>query len=175
MQKGETVFEKYQREKKNKRKERQRLKKRGRDGDSSSTNASAHHGNTGGLSRDKHSKDNASSLRREVASKEELELLMKSDSLEKGSNSGLKSQQLEDYDFNQIVKAEKRRKKRRKGKKGKAEPEIVDTFEVNTTDPRFSAMYDDSSFAIDPTHPKFRDTRSMKKILAEKDKKRGFN
>jgi hypothetical protein len=175
MQKGETVFEKYQREKKNKRKERQRLKKRGRDGDSSSTNASAHHGNTGGLSRDKHSKDNAGSLRREVASKEELELLMKSDSLEKGSNSGLKSQQLEDYDFNQIVKAEKRRKKRRKGKKGKAESEIVDTFEVNTTDPRFSAMYDDSSFAIDPTHPKFRDTRSMKKILAEKDKKRGFN
>jgi len=65
----------------------------------------------------------------------------------------------------------------RKGKKGKkgeddAQQQQQTKFDVNTTDNRFTAMYNDSSYAIDPTDPRYKKTDNMKKIMEEKASRR---
>ncbi|KAK9685949.1 pre-rRNA-processing protein esf1 [Basidiobolus ranarum] len=44
-------------------------------------------------------------------------------------------------------------KKEKKGKKGKKITEDTDKFEINVSDPRFTALHDSHHFAIDPTNP----------------------
>ena len=65
----------------------------------------------------------------------------------------------------------------RKGKKRKKGEDDVQQqqqtkFDVNTTDNRFTAMYNDSSYAIDPTDPRYKKTDNMKKIMEEKASRR---
>ena len=78
-----------------------------------------------------------------------------------------------------IIIVEKRRK--RKGKKGKKSKKGRDaleaaaqgqTFEVETQDPRFKALFESHEFAIDPTNPKFKGTDGMKALLEEGRTKR---
>ena len=77
-----------------------------------------------------------------------------------------------------ILKAEKLVKlkgkaAKRMAKKGVAEVEdLQDNYEMDTKDPRFSAIYEDSAFAIDPTNPRFKKTNAMDKVMEELRKRR---
>ena len=61
-------------------------------------------------------------------------------------------------------------KKRKRGKKmsKNSKKKEQSNFTIDTTDPRFAAMYNDSNYAIDPTDSKFIATENMKKILQKK-------
>jgi hypothetical protein len=54
--------------------------------------------------------------------------------------------------------AGKKRKRNRKSKKAEERDRVAELgpegFKVDVADPRFAAMYDEPSFAVDPTHPK---------------------
>lgn len=107
----------------------------------------------------------------------ELELLMIP---EKSSSKDT----IKHFDMQEIALAEKalRKAKNSKGKSklSKREKSALeamkreggDGFEVDVQDPRFGAVFDRSEFAIDPSHPKFKGTEGMKKILEEGRKKR---
>ncbi|KAH8696111.1 hypothetical protein BGW36DRAFT_321010 [Talaromyces proteolyticus] len=95
----------------------------------------------------------------------ELELLMVDD-----TSTGMKH-----FDMNEIEKAEKRaRKKGKKGKNKQTDEQAAgaDDFQMDTTDPRFTNLYDSHEFAIDPTNPKFKATSGMKALLEESRKRR---
>lgn len=107
----------------------------------------------------------------------ELELLMIP---EKSSNKDA----IKHFDMQEIALAEKalRKAKKSKGKSklSKREKSALETmkreggdgFEVDVQDPRFGAVFERSEYAIDPSHPKFKETEGMKKILEEGRKKR---
>lgn len=88
------------------------------------------------------------------------------------------------FDMQEIALAEKalRKAKKSKGKSklSKREKSALeamkgeggDGFEIDVQDPRFGAVFERSEFAIDPSHPKFKGTEGMKKILEEGRKKR---
>lgn len=88
------------------------------------------------------------------------------------------------FDMQEIALAEKalRKAKKSKGKSklSKREKSALeamkkeggDGFEVDVQDPRFGAVFERSEFAIDPSHPKFKGTEGMKKILDEGRRKR---
>lgn len=101
-----------------------------------------------------------------AAQRAELELLMVDD----------KETEMRHFDMNEIEKAEKKAKKRgKKHRKDKGDGEdqvAVDNFDVDTQDPRFARLYESHEFAIDPTDPKFKDTKGMKKLLEEGRKRR---
>ncbi|KAI9253507.1 hypothetical protein BDA99DRAFT_172498 [Phascolomyces articulosus] len=113
--------------------------------------------------KDKKNKKGKSKEEREEEAREkaELELLMGDN--EKG----------EGFDMRDVLKREKA--ERRKGKKNKKKmAELTgaqDDFEINVSDPRFSALHENHQFAIDPTSSQFKKTKSMKKLLdARQDK-----
>ncbi|CAG8673753.1 693_t:CDS:2 [Dentiscutata heterogama] len=66
------------------------------------------------------------------------------------------------FDMKEIIKNEKKKRKR-KNKKDFQE----DTFDINVNDPRFAALHESHHFAIDPTNPQFKKTKSMSKLLEE--------
>lgn len=88
------------------------------------------------------------------------------------------------FDMQEIALAEKalRKAKNSKGKSklSKREKSALeamkreggDGFELDVQDPRFGAVFERSEFAIDPSHPKFKGTEGMKKLLEEGRKKR---
>lgn len=47
-----------------------------------------------------------------------------------------------------------------------------DGFTVNTQDPRFQALFHQPEYAIDPTNPRYRDTKAMRTLLEEGRRKR---
>jgi hypothetical protein len=99
----------------------------------------------------------------------ELELLMV-DEADRG--------EIKHFDINAISRAEKVLK--RKGKKvhkserdkDAVEAKQNDEFEMNVADPRFGAVFEKPEFAVDPSHPRFKGTEGMKKLLEEGRKKR---
>lgn len=96
-----------------------------------------------------------------AAQRAELELLMVDD----------KETEMRHFDMDEIEKAEKKaRKKDKKHRKDKGDGRVqlmADNFDVDTQDPRFAKLYESHEFAIDPTDPKFKDTKGMKKLLEE--------
>ncbi|KAF7196692.1 Pre-rRNA-processing protein esf1 [Pseudocercospora fuligena] len=77
------------------------------------------------------------------------------------------------FDMREIEKAEKAARKKGKNKKGKkSETAEQDDFEVETSDPRFKALFDSHEYAIDPTAPAFKKTKAMQGLLEEKRRKR---
>ena len=96
-----------------------------------------------------------------AAKRAELELLMVDD----------KETEMRHFDMNEIEKAEKkaRKKGKRHGKdKGSGgDQPMIDDFDVDTQDPRFARLYESHEFAIDPTNPKYKGTKGMKKLLDE--------
>ncbi|KAJ5369922.1 uncharacterized protein N7496_006014 [Penicillium cataractarum] len=99
-----------------------------------------------------------------AAQRAELELLLVDDEKAK----------IQHFDMNEITKAEKqaRRKGKGKGKNKNKEVAVVDDFNVNVNDPRFSSLFDSHEFAIDPTNPRFKATSGMKALLDEGRKRR---
>ncbi|KAH7130388.1 hypothetical protein B0J11DRAFT_557485 [Dendryphion nanum] len=80
---------------------------------------------------------------------------------------------MQHFDMNEISKAEKAKKKGKKGKKSKEPVEVVeDDFNVDTQDPRFGKLFESHEFAIDPTNPRFKETKGMKALLEEGRRKR---
>merc|ERR1719483_19407 len=80
------------------------------------------------------------------------------------------------FDFKHIVESEnKSGKSKKKWKKKKKELEIPaeDSFAVDVTDDRFSALFSRPEFNIDPTDSSFKKTKNMEKIIGEKQKRIG--
>lgn len=105
----------------------------------------------------------------------ELELLTLP---EHATSSGLP---MKHFDMKEIALAEKvaRRsgKKRKLSRREKAAVESVnagggDGFQMNVEDPRFGAVFERADFAIDPSHPRFKGTDGMKKLLEQGRRKR---
>ena len=76
------------------------------------------------------------------------------------------------FDYKEIVKRESKSKKRRlkKGSKPDEEKKVED-FELDIKDKRFHAVFENSNFNIDPSHPNFKKTKSMQKLISEKQKR----
>ncbi|ODV89334.1 hypothetical protein CANCADRAFT_148501 [Tortispora caseinolytica NRRL Y-17796] len=99
----------------------------------------------------------------QAASKAELELLTMDDSEEKRAH----------FDMREIVKAEKASKHKKKSKR-KAEADerlIQDDFKIDVNDPRFSSLYANHEYAIDPTVNRFKKTKAMSEVLEERKKR----
>jgi hypothetical protein len=106
-----------------------------------------------------------------ASNRAELELLMQDNSTEAASH-------LDHFDIKEIARAEKNKKKK-KGKKDKSKEVeggkrggLQNSFEMDVGDERFSKLFEDHEFAIDPSNPKFKDTEGMKALLEEGRKKR---
>ncbi|KAF8632607.1 hypothetical protein AX15_001810 [Amanita polypyramis BW_CC] len=77
------------------------------------------------------------------------------------------------FNFKSAIKAEKRTK-RKKGKKRSElddENERQEDFVINVRDERFKALHEDPNFAIDPTNPRFKKTKSMAALLEERQRR----
>ncbi|KAJ2489559.1 pre-rRNA-processing protein esf1 [Coemansia sp. RSA 2050] len=90
-------------------------------------------------------------LEAEAKQRAELELLVDHDS--------------KHFDMSEIVKAEKSKGRKRVEK-------VEDNFKLNTSDPRFGALFESHNFAIDPNNPNFKKTKAMKELLNESRKRR---
>ncbi|XP_040568854.1 uncharacterized protein [Lepeophtheirus salmonis] len=80
------------------------------------------------------------------------------------------------FDYKEIVKREGNEgKKKKKGKKNHSQEENgsvqADNFTLDLKDPRFQAIFDDPDYNVDPSHPNFKKTKSMKEIISEKQKR----
>ncbi|KAG8768781.1 pre-rRNA-processing protein esf1 [Ceratobasidium sp. 428] len=80
------------------------------------------------------------------------------------------------FDMRAVLKAEKAgrsgKKGRRKDKKGaEANAEDGQDFQMDVKDKRFSALHEDHEFAIDPSNPHFKKTKSMQALLDERAKR----
>ncbi|KAF9787150.1 hypothetical protein BJ322DRAFT_703180 [Thelephora terrestris] len=112
--------------------------------------------------RKKEKKGKETSEPRTAATAEELALLVASD-----NPNGAKH-----FDMSAVLKAEK--KSGKKGKKEKPGPNDQDTqedFHIDVADERFKAVHEDHAFAIDPSNPRFKKTKSMSALLEERRKR----
>eukprot|EP00035_Acanthoeca_spectabilis_P033916 m.26074 g.26074 ORF g.26074 m.26074 type:complete len:706 (-) comp6270_c0_seq1:20-2137(-) len=78
------------------------------------------------------------------------------------------------FDMTKIIKQHRKagKKGKRKGKKGaKDQSTEEDTFALNTKDGRFTAVFTDKDYSIDPTRPEFKKTREMDALIAERQRK----
>ncbi len=101
----------------------------------------------------------------------ELELLMVDDNID--------TKHINHFDINEIAKAEKALSKKKKSKRKMTEREKQaleakdrDHFRINVGDERFRDVFESNEFAIDPSHPRFKGTEGMKRLLDEGRKKR---
>ena len=106
-----------------------------------------------------------------AAKRAQLELIMMDD-----ETTGEKSNH---FNIKDIVKAGKASSMKNKSKKklNEIEAEALkaeenDHFEVDVGDERFKEVFISSEFAIDPSHPRFKGTEGMKRLLQEGRKKR---
>ncbi|KAI8367397.1 pre-rRNA processing protein Esf1 [Choanephora cucurbitarum] len=111
--------------------------------------------------KDKKSKKRASKEEREQKAREraELELLMDDDGKGEGFN------------MKEVLKQEKMEKKKKKKGKKVEEQIQTDDFEIDVQDPRFAAVQESHHFAIDPTNPQFKKTKSMQKLMNARQQK----
>ena len=109
---------------------------------------------------------------------EQLEALMATDG--NGGNdlgdSVTTVQEMRHFSMPLLEKAEKALKKQQKSKgkkklsaaeKAALEAKAKDEFEMDVSDPRFTAVFERSEYALDPTHPGFKGTEGMRKLLDE--------
>lgn len=96
----------------------------------------------------------------------ELELLLADDN---PAESGLKH-----FSLKEIQKREKLqlKKKKRQNLKNKLNYQEEDSFKINPSDERFSAIYTSHQFNIDPADPHYRKTKGMEELIGEKLKRR---
>lgn len=107
----------------------------------------------------------------------ELELLMMDSKTKTNGDVSMKEMlaavESDDDEDRAQRRKEKKTRGRRRGQKSKAgkngtpvTPSVVDT-----NDPRFQGLFDSHLYAMDPTHPKFRDNETTQSILKEKTKR----
>ena len=111
-----------------------------------------------------------------TAQRAELELLMVDDDDATVDRSTDDRVRVNHFDINEIAKAEKALKKKSKRlsvrEKVALEAKKKDNFQIDVSDPRFSAVFERSEFALDPSHPRFKGTEGMKAFLEEGRRKR---
>ncbi|KAG0666552.1 pre-rRNA-processing protein esf1 [Maudiozyma exigua] len=73
------------------------------------------------------------------------------------------------FNMNEILRSEKEKGKRTKYQN--KEKIVEDKFEANLNDPRFKEMFEDRDFAMDPSQPEFKATKTTKKMLQERNKR----
>lgn len=116
------------------------------------------------------------------ASRKQLEKIMG------GDGSDAKKGTAGHFDLREVMRAEKARKKeeKKKNKKGKkrrddgdgedgadVRPSVRNSqHDVDVSDPRLQAMFDQSEFAIDPSNPHYKDTLGLQQVLDEARRKR---
>jgi hypothetical protein len=110
------------------------------------------------------------------AKQAELELLM----MDEDAN----TKGVQHFSMKEIERAEKDSKKNKKNKKTKKKTKYgveqeeatklaaEDDFRIEVQDPRFAPLFQSHEFAIDPTNPKFRDTKGMKQMMEEGRRRR---
>ncbi|KAK8397435.1 hypothetical protein O3P69_004879 [Scylla paramamosain] len=83
------------------------------------------------------------------------------------------------FNMREIIKNSETTKKRRKNKlkkkmleKKEQKNKALDDFEVNMNDPRFSELLTSGDYNIDPSHPQFKRTQAMDKLIGEIQRKR---
>jgi len=138
---GESAFEQYLQARKEKRRERRKEQAQLKEQQEDSDEAK---------------KQEKGSLVNGERAKAELELLLADETLGRSASKGFKL------------------KKAPKGKKRRVEDEeqpIDDSFELNTSDSRFAALFESPEYALDPTHPQFQRTGTSKRILEERQKR----
>ena len=108
----------------------------------------------------------------------ELELLMADDASGGGVQADGKKA-VRHFDMRDIERAEKAARKKDKKRKNKDKPQAEsakadaqggdgDDFKVNAADPRFAGrLFENHEFAIDPSNPRYKETRAMKDLLEE--------
>lgn len=80
------------------------------------------------------------------------------------------------FNMRDIIKSEKNKgKKPKKGKKNIDHELTQDNFEADLNDPRFNEIFEDHSYAIDPTSSEFKKTNTMKKIMDERSKRHRYD
>ncbi|RPD82468.1 hypothetical protein L226DRAFT_556272 [Lentinus tigrinus ALCF2SS1-7] len=80
------------------------------------------------------------------------------------------------FDMKAVLRAEKKKGKNKKGKKGnhgvdEGENEVQEDFSIDVKDDRFKAVLEDHTFAIDPSNPHFKKTKSMAALLNERSRR----
>jgi hypothetical protein len=77
------------------------------------------------------------------------------------------------FDYKEIVKNEtkKAKKKRNKAKRDQEKTE-EDNFKIDLSDNRFSAIYQQAEYNVDPSNPNFKKTKSMQAFIEEKQRRR---
>ncbi|OLL24346.1 Pre-rRNA-processing protein esf1 [Neolecta irregularis DAH-3] len=105
-------------------------------------------------------KDSKKHIEEDDIRRAELELIMMDE------NDSLKNNSAH-FDMKAILKSEKQ--KRFKKRHGKAVTEgLQENFKIDVQDLRFTAVYQDPNYAIDPTNPRFKKTEAMDNILSER-------
>ncbi|KZT30594.1 hypothetical protein NEOLEDRAFT_1082725 [Neolentinus lepideus HHB14362 ss-1] len=161
----ETTLEKYQRKMKEKRKKRKEESKEKaaeekapmQDDDFFASGSDGEQEN--GPVRSK------TALSRLASTTEELSLLAVADDLSAAPRH---------FDMKAVVKSEKTKGKKKRSKKhfDECEDETQDNFQIDVNDERFTALHDDYNFAIDPSNPHFKKTKSMSALLEERSQRR---
>ena len=77
------------------------------------------------------------------------------------------------FDYKEIVKNETKKAKKKKNKaKRDQEKKDEDTFKIDLSDDRFSAIYRKAEYNVDPSNPNFKKTKSMSAFIEEKQRRR---
>lgn len=91
--------------------------------------------------------------------------------------------EIKHFDINALARADKLHPKLQKNKKHRKlsardkealEAKARDEFQMDVADERFQDLYHRAEFAVDPSHPRFRATEGMRRVLEEGRKKKGF-
>ncbi|KZT02636.1 uncharacterized protein LAESUDRAFT_815077 [Laetiporus sulphureus 93-53] len=111
--------------------------------------------------------EDAESEARRPATAEELALLVASDSA---------AGEPKHFNMKTVLKAEKKQKLKGKNKKkskhaAEEENELQEGFSIDVKDERFKAVHEEYAFAIDPSNPRFKKTKSMSALLEERSKR----
>lgn len=103
----------------------------------------------------------------------ELELLVMDD--RRANNTTVRDHLVEadsdEEEMRRKKKGKRTRGKRRWQKEDECKGKVSDMSHMDTDDVRFQGVFDSHLFAIDPTHPKYRDDETTKKIMKEKGRR----
>ncbi|KAF9822120.1 hypothetical protein IEO21_00114 [Rhodonia placenta] len=165
----ETTLEKYQRKMKEKKKKRkEEVKERDAD-EQADKETGARDDFFAGGSEDEGAESGVhgegEKEERHISTAEELALLAASDNVDG---------EAKHFNMKAVLKAEKKQKlKKKRGKKAalEEENELQEDFNIDLKDERFKAVHDDHAFAIDPSNPRFKKTKSMAALLGERSKR----
>ena len=103
----------------------------------------------------------------------ELELLLLPN--QPGEDDGADGKQ--HYHLSQLIKANKPNSKAKPNSNPTQQPtsstaDAANEWQVDVSDPRFAAMYERADYSIDPTHPAYKPTREMERVMAERQRRR---